>query len=86
MIYILLKSYINQYHIANLFHYISFRSILAMIISFGICFSYGSKLIDFYLNNPSEASRISQNGRNRFLKEHTSKIRLKNIIDQINKI
>ena len=45
-----------------------------------------SKLIDYYLNNQSEASRISQNGRNRFLKEHTSKIRLKNIIDQINKI
>ena len=45
-----------------------------------------SQLINYYLNNESEALRISQNGRNRFLKDHTSKNRLKNIINQINKI
>jgi len=45
-----------------------------------------SQLINYYLNNESEALRISQNGRNRFLKEHTSKIRLTRIIDEINKI
>jgi spore maturation protein CgeB len=45
-----------------------------------------SQLIDFYLNNENEALRISQNGRNRFLKEHTSKIRLTKVLDQINKI
>jgi spore maturation protein CgeB len=43
-------------------------------------------LIDYYLNNENEALRISQNGRNRFLKEHTSKIRLTKVLDQINKI
>jgi spore maturation protein CgeB len=45
-----------------------------------------SQLIDYYLNNENEALRISQNGRNRFLKEHTSKIRLANLLYEINKI
>lgn len=45
MIYILLKSYISQYHIANLFHYISFRSILAMLFSFGLCLTFGRRVI-----------------------------------------
>jgi spore maturation protein CgeB len=45
-----------------------------------------SELTDYYLKNEKEASRISQNGRNKFLKEHTSKIRLTRIIDEINKI
>jgi len=45
-----------------------------------------SQLCDFFLKNEKEAYRISKNGRNRFLKEHTSKIRLAHILDQINKI
>lgn len=45
-----------------------------------------SQLMDFYLQNESELLRITANGRNRFLKEHTSKIRLAKLIDEINKI
>lgn len=44
------------------------------------------KLLNFYLNNDSERERISNNGRNRFLKEHTSKIRLQNLLHEINKL
>jgi spore maturation protein CgeB len=54
-----------------------------------VCFNNSeecSQLIDYYLKNEKETMRISQNGRNRFLKEHTSKIRLTKILDQINKI
>lgn len=43
-------------------------------------------IIQFYLKNESELLRISKNGYNRFLKEHTSKIRLANILNAINKI
>jgi len=46
MIYLLLKPYINQYHIANLFHYITFRSILALLFSFFLCTAFGSRLIN----------------------------------------
>lgn len=45
-----------------------------------------SELINFYLKNEKERIRISNNGRNKFLNEHTSKIRLSNLINQINKI
>lgn len=43
-------------------------------------------LIDFYLKNPSEAAKISEAGRQRFLKEHTSKKRLKTVLDQVQKL
>jgi phospho-N-acetylmuramoyl-pentapeptide-transferase len=46
MIYLLLKSYINEYHIANLFHYISFRSILSILFSFTFCIVFGEKIIN----------------------------------------
>lgn len=42
--------------------------------------------IEYFLQNDYAISEIAQKARNRFLKEHTSKIRLKSIIDQINKI
>jgi phospho-N-acetylmuramoyl-pentapeptide-transferase len=45
MIYLLLKSYINEYHIANLFHYISFRAILSILFSFLFCLIFGNKII-----------------------------------------
>lgn len=45
MIYLLLKPYINQYHIANLFHYITFRSIIVIIFSFIFSIVLGPKFI-----------------------------------------
>ncbi len=47
MIYALLKPYINQFHIANLFHYITFRSIVALLLSFFSTIVIGKKLIVF---------------------------------------
>jgi spore maturation protein CgeB len=41
--------------------------------------------INFYLKNDSAREKIANSGHARFLKEHTSKIRLKNILQQINK-
>ena len=41
--------------------------------------------INFYLKNDSAREKIKNAGYARFLKEHTSKIRLKNILEQINK-
>ena len=41
--------------------------------------------INFYLKNDSAREKITNAGYARFLKEHTSKIRLKNILEQINK-
>lgn len=45
MLYNLLEPYINKLHIANLFHYITFRSGLAILISLILCFMIGPKLI-----------------------------------------
>lgn len=45
MIYNLLLPYINQYHIANLIHYISFRSGIALVLSLLISFTIGKSLI-----------------------------------------
>lgn len=42
--------------------------------------------IKFYLNNDSERQSIAFKGQQRFVKEHTSKIRLQKIIEEINKI
>ena len=41
--------------------------------------------INFYLKNDSAREKIANLGHARFLKEHTSKIRLNNILQQINK-
>lgn len=45
MLYHLLLPYINQSHIANLMHYITFRTGLAIILSLILCFIFGPKLI-----------------------------------------
>ncbi|MFY9590078.1 phospho-N-acetylmuramoyl-pentapeptide-transferase [Rickettsia endosymbiont of Halotydeus destructor] len=47
MLYNLLLPYIHNSHIANLFHYITFRSGLAILISLTICFLTGPRLIRF---------------------------------------
>ncbi len=47
MIYALLKPYINQIHIANLFHYITFRSIVGLLSSFISTIIIGKRLIIF---------------------------------------
>jgi spore maturation protein CgeB len=54
-----------------------------------ICFENVEECIDrtqFFLNNESEMQKITQKGNERFLKEHTSKIRLNNLLKEINKI
>jgi phospho-N-acetylmuramoyl-pentapeptide-transferase len=45
MLYNFLSPYINKLHIANLFHYITLRSGLAILISLTLCFIIGPKLI-----------------------------------------
>jgi phospho-N-acetylmuramoyl-pentapeptide-transferase len=45
MIYNLLLPYCNQYHLANLFHYVSFRSFLAFLLPFIVWCIYGDKFI-----------------------------------------
>lgn len=44
------------------------------------------ELYSFYSSNESERIKIAEAGHKRFLKEHTSKIRLKNILSEIKKI
>ena len=45
MIYNLLLPYISKWHLANLMHYITFRSLLAMALSALICFIFGHCII-----------------------------------------
>lgn len=45
MLYNLLLPYITKSHFANLFHYITFRSMLAILLSFFTCIFLGPKLI-----------------------------------------
>ncbi|WP_341794014.1 MULTISPECIES: phospho-N-acetylmuramoyl-pentapeptide-transferase [unclassified Rickettsia] len=47
MLYNLLLPYVHNSHIANLFHYITFRSSLAILISLIFCFLIGPRLIRF---------------------------------------
>lgn len=46
MLYNLLVPYAHQFHIANLFHYITFRCGLAVLTSLVICFIIGPKIIN----------------------------------------
>ena len=41
------------------------------------------KKTSFLLKNPKVVEQIAQNGYNRFIKEHESKIRLSNILEKI---
>ncbi|NDB83472.1 MAG: phospho-N-acetylmuramoyl-pentapeptide-transferase [Alphaproteobacteria bacterium] len=45
MIYLLLKSYVSQSHLANLIHYISFRTIISILFSFFIATIFGGRVI-----------------------------------------
>ncbi|MDX1916762.1 MAG: phospho-N-acetylmuramoyl-pentapeptide-transferase, partial [Rickettsiaceae bacterium] len=45
MIYLLLKSYASQSHLANLIHYISFRTIISILFSFSIATIFGGRII-----------------------------------------
>ena len=62
MIYLLLKPYINQYHIANLFHYITFRSILVIIFSFLLTIISGPFLISILKKWQKEGQPIRELG------------------------
>lgn len=62
MLYNILIPYINKLHIANLFHYITLRSGLAILISLTICFAVGSKLINFLKNLQKNGQPIRDDG------------------------
>jgi len=54
-----------------------------------VCFSSNDEMVDklkFYSNNTSEAVKIIRNSYSRFLRDHESHVRIKNVLDQINKI
>lgn len=54
-----------------------------------VCFENAEECIDkinFYLNNENELQKIAQKGHEKFLKTHTSKKRLTDLLTQINKI
>jgi len=46
MLYNILLPYINHSHFANLMHYITFRSMLAMIVSMSFVFIFGTSIIN----------------------------------------
>lgn len=69
MIYLLLKPFVASSHIANLFHYISFRSILSLLVSLIICFSLGPKIINLIKKWQKEGQPIRDDGP----KTHISK-------------
>lgn len=62
MLYNILVPYINKLHIANLFHYITLRSGLAILISLTICFAIGPKLISFLKNIQKNGQPIREDG------------------------
>ena len=54
-----------------------------------VCFSSDDEMIDkvdFYLRNPDKAFGIIQKSYSRFLRDHESHVRIKDILNQINKI
>ena len=62
MLYNILVPYINKLHIANLFHYITLRSGLAILISLTICFTAGPKIISFLKNLQKHGQPIREDG------------------------
>lgn len=62
MIYNLLSPYIHTSHIANLFHYITFRMGLAMLFSLLISFLIGPRIIKFLHNLQKHGQPIRDDG------------------------
>lgn len=47
MLYNLISPYVNQYHFANLLHYISFRTLLSVVISLTLCLVFSPYIISY---------------------------------------
>ncbi len=62
MIYNLLAPYINTSSFANLFHYISFRSGLAILLSLAICFIIGPGIIRYLKKIQKQGQPIRDDG------------------------
>ena len=62
MLYNILIPYVNKLHIANLFHYITFRSGLAILTSLIICFIIGPKLINYLRTLQKYGQPIREDG------------------------
>ncbi|MDX1924588.1 MAG: phospho-N-acetylmuramoyl-pentapeptide-transferase [Rickettsiaceae bacterium] len=58
MIYLLLKSHVSQFHIANLIHYISFRVMISILFSFGFTSIFGSRMISLLKEWKNEGQPI----------------------------
>ena len=65
MLYNLLLPHIHNSHIANLFHYITFRSGLAIIITLSLSFITGPILIKFLRSLQKTVSLYAQTDLNR---------------------
>lgn len=68
MLYNLLLPYINKLHIANLLHYVTFRSGIAILLSLTISFLIGPRLIQFLKTLQGSGQPIRD-----FVPEHKSK-------------
>ncbi len=62
MLYNLLVPYANKLHIANLFHYITFRSGLAVLLSLIMCFFIGPSLISYLRSLQKHGQPIRNDG------------------------
>jgi phospho-N-acetylmuramoyl-pentapeptide-transferase len=62
MLYNLFAPYINKSHIANLFHYITFRSGIAILVSLSICFIIGPWLINYLKSHQGHGQPIRDDG------------------------
>lgn len=62
MLYKLLLPYINQFHIANLFHYITFRCGLAILVSLLFCFLTGPWIIKYLKGLQKNGQPIRSDG------------------------
>ncbi len=58
MIYLLLKSYAHQNHVANLIHYISFRTIVSILSSFCFATILGGRIIELLKEWKNEGQPI----------------------------
>ncbi|RYE05753.1 MAG: phospho-N-acetylmuramoyl-pentapeptide-transferase [Rickettsiaceae bacterium] len=62
MLYNLLLPYTNKIHFANLFHYITFRSSLAILLSLLFCFLVGPRIIKYLKSVQEHGQPIRSDG------------------------
>lgn len=62
MLYNLLSPYIHQSHAANLFHYVTFRSGLAILLSLGLCLVFIPRCIKYFKYLQKDGQPIRDDG------------------------